>query len=579
MYKFDIIRGELVFVVKGDKGDKGDTGSQGDKGDTGAKGDTGSQGIQGIQGIQGEKGAAGADGTDGTSFIWENAYAAGTTYAPNDVVSYNGSTYICILASTGNLPTNATYWALMAQKGADGAGSGDVVAPATNTNGYIPQWDGADSKTLKDGIPTSTFATSGHNHTGVYEPAKGADDNYVTNTEKSNLHAPHSDDQSATDFDIKDLTDSTNLRTAWAGKQDALGFTAENSANKGTANGYCPLGADSKIASAYMPPIAITSTSVVASEVAQLALTAQEGDVAVRSDLKKSYIHNGGTAGTMNDWTELQTPTDAVLSVNGQAGTVSLDADDIGDGTTNKAYTATEQSKLAGIATGAQANNISDVNATDLTDGGATTLHKHSYSNLDDKPTIPVKATGAEIDTGTDDDKFATPKAIADSKIIKNPMTTAGDVMYGGANGVPTRLAKGTAGQVLKINSGATAPEWGDAAGSLTYSNGYVSKNISDTTTTTIAHRLGKTPKFVRFSWAGATTFGSGAYDGTNQSYAASNTQNDASGGTGGAIRFNYSSSAYLLGSISFDATNITITWSKGGSPTGTAYIHWEAEA
>ena len=40
-----------------------------------------------------------------------------------------------------------------------------------------------------------------------------------------------------------------------------------------------------------------------------------------------------------------------VASVNGQAGTVVLDADDIGDGTTNKAYTATEKTKLAGIAT------------------------------------------------------------------------------------------------------------------------------------------------------------------------------------------------------------------------------------
>lgn len=32
-------------------------------------------------------------------------------------------------------------------------------------------------------------------------------------------------------------------------------------------------------------------------------------------------------------------------------------------------------------------------------------------------PTIPTKATGAEIDTGTDDAKFATAKAIADSKL------------------------------------------------------------------------------------------------------------------------------------------------------------------
>ena len=61
----------------------------------------------------------------------------------------------------------------MAQKGSDGAGSGDVLGPATNTDSYIPQWNGADSKTLKDGIPTSTFA-----------PALGADDNYVTDAEK-----------------------------------------------------------------------------------------------------------------------------------------------------------------------------------------------------------------------------------------------------------------------------------------------------------------------------------------------------------------------------------------------------------
>lgn len=44
-----------------------------------------------------------------------------------------------------------------------------------------------------------------------------------------------------------------------------------------------------------------------------------------------------------------------------------------------------------------------------------------------------------------------------------------GDVYYR-ASGVLTRLAKGTAGQVLKMNAGATAPEWG-AAGSGGYTN------------------------------------------------------------------------------------------------------------
>jgi hypothetical protein len=39
-----------------------------------------------------------------------SAYAAGTTYAAGNVVSYLNQLYVCILASTGNVPTNATYW-------------------------------------------------------------------------------------------------------------------------------------------------------------------------------------------------------------------------------------------------------------------------------------------------------------------------------------------------------------------------------------------------------------------------------------------------------------------------------------
>ena len=74
--------------------------------------------------------------------------------------------------------------------------------------------------------------------------------------------------------------------------------------------------------SSVLPPVALTKVDVVASQTAQLALTSEEGDVAVRSDLNKSYMKNSGTTGTMTDWTELQTPTDSVLSVNGQVGTV-----------------------------------------------------------------------------------------------------------------------------------------------------------------------------------------------------------------------------------------------------------------
>jgi hypothetical protein len=63
------------------------------------------------------------------------------------------------------------------------------------------------------------------------------------------------------------------------------------------------------------------------------------------------------------------------------------------------AFTDSEKSKLNGIESGAEANNISDINATDLTDGGATTLHKHSYNNLDDLPTIPDELSDLSDDS------------------------------------------------------------------------------------------------------------------------------------------------------------------------------------
>jgi len=67
--------------------------------------------------------------------------------------------------------------------------------------------------------------------------------------------------------------------------------------------------------------------------------------------------------------------------------------------------------------------------------------------------------------------------AVTTAKILDNNVTlaklddgTEGDILYYGASGAPTRLAKGAAGKVLKINSGATAPEWGtDAGGSLEF--------------------------------------------------------------------------------------------------------------
>lgn len=52
----------------------------------------------------------------------------------------------------------------------------------------------------------------------------------------------------------------------------------------------------------------------------------------------------------------------------------------------------------------------------------------------------------------------------SDATGMANPMTTTGDTIYSSSGSTPARLGIGTAGQVLQVNSGATAPEWADPA-------------------------------------------------------------------------------------------------------------------
>lgn len=90
----------------------------------------------------------------GEGFVFEGAYAGGTAYALGDVVRDAGSSWIALQPTTGNAPptlptTSNAYWELMAQKGQDGAGTGDVVGPASSVSDYLALFDGVTGKLLK----------------------------------------------------------------------------------------------------------------------------------------------------------------------------------------------------------------------------------------------------------------------------------------------------------------------------------------------------------------------------------------------------------------------------------------------
>jgi len=99
---------------------------------------------------------------------------------------------------------------------------------------------------------------------------------------------------------------------------------------RGQPGGYASLDGAGLVPAAQLPPLAISETFVVASQAAMLALTAQTGDVAIRSDLTQTFILGQSPASTLANWYLLGGTVTGVSSVNGEVGNVLLDAADVG---------------------------------------------------------------------------------------------------------------------------------------------------------------------------------------------------------------------------------------------------------
>ena len=86
-------------------------------------------------------------------FNWKGAYNNSTAYAVDDVVSSGGSSYVCILASTGNAVSNGTYWNIMSSAGTNGTNgsNGTDVGTVITTQGDLLYRDGSGLQRLAKG--------------------------------------------------------------------------------------------------------------------------------------------------------------------------------------------------------------------------------------------------------------------------------------------------------------------------------------------------------------------------------------------------------------------------------------------
>ena len=167
--------------------------------------------------------------------------------------------------------------------------------------------------------------------------------------------------------------------------------------------------------------------------------------------------------------TDLVTDLPADFEVFGQAVATSM-ADLLG-GTTGQILSKTSNTDMDFTWIANDQGDITGVTATSpLTGGGtsgaitvgiqdASTTQKGSVQLSDSTSTTSSILASTPTAVKSAYDLASTANTTAGNAIAKSTVTTAGDIIYRNAT-VPTRLGIGTAGQVLTVNSGATAPEW-----------------------------------------------------------------------------------------------------------------------
>lgn len=259
---------------------------------------------------------------------------------------------------------------------------------------------------------------------------------------------------------------------------------------KGAASGVATLDGNGKVPSTQLPAIAISETFVVASQSAMLALTAQTGDVAVRTDVSKSFILTAEPASTLANWQELLSPPNAVTSVDGRTGTVSLS--DLYDPA--GAAAAVTTTSIGAVPTSRTVNgkalsadislSYTDVGADAA--GAAAAVTTTSIGAVPTSRTVNGKALSANISltyTDVGADAAGAAAAVTTSSIGAVPTSTAttkGDLLAATAASTIARLGVGSDGQVLSADSTqATGLKWTAAPSGLPSQTGNGGKYLT----------------------------------------------------------------------------------------------------
>ena len=222
---------------------------------------------------------------------------------------------------------------------------------------------------------------------------------------------------------------------------------------------------DGLVPTSALPPLAVNDVFTVSSQAAMLALVAERGDMAIRTDTGRSYALSADTPGLLSAWKELMA-TGQVVSVAGKTGVVLLTPGDVGLSNVNN---TSDANKPISSAVEAALNNKSDAS------------HTHSWGQITGKPTTFTPSShshsGADITSGTiSDARIANATSALDGLLNKADKAKLDKATY---DTPPNTLVQTNASGYIKaaalfVSEGATQPTQAHALTRKDYVDGQV---------------------------------------------------------------------------------------------------------
>ena len=290
-----------------------------------------------------------------TSAVIGDRVQAGT----NVTVDYDSGTGVTTISSTGSSNSGTPSSSVTTVAGRTGdvvLGAGDIQS-GTFTVNRIPDLSAdkiTDGTFSIDRIPTgttaSTVAVGNHTHSEYASSDHQHTISNITNLQdeldsKANTSHTHNANQ-ITDgtFSIDRIPTGTTASTVAVGNHTHSEYALEtdfvehnhdnryytksetdsslsdkiDTSQRGIANGVATLDSSGKLPTGQLPALAIKDTFTVSSEIEMLALTAEKGDMAIRTDDGRTYVLADSPASIFANWRELTayTPTSTPTNWN-----------------------------------------------------------------------------------------------------------------------------------------------------------------------------------------------------------------------------------------------------------------------